>query len=246
MGPEALWRDVQGQLLYAIVAVGGAVILPGRTLADRLGLVRGRLGASRVAFALLGFLALSHALHGAVVWLGLLEGSALERIDETVRETSPAHPALVFLSIGLMPALGEELLFRGFLLRLLASRWPGVVAVLGSALVFGIAHLEPVHGAAAFLLGGYLGAVAQRARSLLPTMLCHAVNNSLAAAGAAGLVPDPTPGGAPWVVALGLALAVACLGLALRGPLQPPAPPADGSGIPRGANEDDTSGPDRR
>jgi membrane protease YdiL (CAAX protease family) len=247
MGPDALWRDVQGQLLYALIAVAGAAILPGRSIAGRLGLGRGRLGAGRIAIALLGFLALSHALHGAVVWLGLLEGTTLAEIDEAVREASPAHPALVFLAIGIAPALGEELLFRGLLLRLLASRWPGVIAVLGSAALFGAAHLDVVHGAAAFLLGGYLAAVAERSGSLRPTLLCHATNNSLAVAGSAGLVPELGVTGSPWQVAAALVLAGACLAGCLRTPrLQPPRPPADGEAIPRGLHEGDQSGSDRR
>jgi uncharacterized protein len=247
MGPEALWRDVSGQVLYVLVAVGGAVILPGRTLTDRLGLGRGRLGAGRIALALLGFLALSHALHGAVVWLGLLEGTTLAEIDQVVRETGPLHPALVWLALALGPALGEELLFRGFLLRLLASRWPGAIAVGVSAVLFGVAHLDLVHGVAAALLGGYLGAVAQRAGSLRPAFLCHVTNNTLAAAGSAGLLPELGTLGAPAQVAAALALAAAALAFSLRGArLQPPAPPADGGELPRGPHEDDSSGPDRR
>jgi membrane protease YdiL (CAAX protease family) len=247
MGPDALWRDVQGQLLYALIAVAGAAILPGRSVADRLGLGRGRLGAGRIGLALLGFLALSHALHGAVVWLGLLEGTTLAEIDEVVREASPAHPALVLLAVGIAPALGEELLFRGLLLRLLASRWPGAIAVLGSAALFGAAHLDPVHGAAAFLLGGYLAAIAERAGSLRPTLLCHATNNSLAVAGSAGFIPELGDTGSPWQVAAALALAGACLAGCLRTPrLQPLRPPADGEAIPRGLHEGDQSGSDRR
>jgi len=247
MGPDALWRDVQGQMFYALIAVAGAATLPGRSIADRLGLGPGRLGAGRVGIALLGFLALSHALHGAVVWLGLLEGTTLAEIDEVVREVSPAHPALVWLAVGLAPAVGEELLFRGLLLRLLASRWPGAIAVFGSAALFGAAHLDPVHGAAAFLLGGYLAAVAQRAGSLRPTLLLHAVNNSLAVAGGAGLVPELGDTGSPWQVAVALGLAGACLAGCLRTPrLQPPSPPADGEAIPRGLHEGDQSGSDRR
>jgi membrane protease YdiL (CAAX protease family) len=247
MGPDALWRDVQGQLLYALLAVAGAALLPGRSIADRLGLGAGRLGAGRIATALLGFLALSHALHGAVVWLGLLEGTTLAEIDEAVRESHPTHPALVFLAMGLAPALGEELLFRGFVLRLLASRWPGWVAVLGSAALFGAAHLDPVHGAAAFVLGGYLAAVAERAGSLRPALLCHATNNTLAVAGTAGLLPELGETGSPAQVAAAFALAALCLAGALRTPrLQPPAPSADGMPIPRGPHESDESGPDRR
>lgn len=247
MGPDALWRDVQGQLLYALLALAGAAALPGRSIADRLGLGSGRLGAGRIAVALLGFLALSHGLHGAVVWLGLLEGTTLAEIDEVVRETHPAHPALVFLAVGLAPALGEELLFRGFLLRLLASRWPGAIAVFGSAALFGAAHLDLVHGAAAFVLGGYLAAVAERAGSLRPALLCHAVNNSLAVAGTAGLLPELGATGSPVQTAAAFALAALCLAASLRtSHLQPPRPPADAVPIPRGLHEGDESGPDRR
>jgi len=247
MGAEGLWRDVSGQALYVLVAVGGAVLLPGRSLGARLGLGPGRLGAGRGALALVGFLALSHALHGAVVALGLLEGTTLAEIDQVVREASPVHPGLVWLAMALGPAVGEELLFRGFLLRLLASRWSGALAVLGSAAAFGVAHLDWVHGAAAFLLGGYLGALTQRAGSLRPALLCHVTNNSLAVAGSAGLMPELGTLGAAWQIAAALALAGGALAFLLREPrLQAAEPPADGGGVPRGPHEDDSSGPDRR
>jgi membrane protease YdiL (CAAX protease family) len=233
--PSTLWHDLQGQLLFVLVALAGTVLLPGRTWQERLGLGRGRLGAGRSALALLGFLALSHALHGAVVWLGLLEGSTLAEIDRAAREQGVAHPGWVWLVLALAPALGEELLFRGLLLRLLASRWPGVVAVLGSAAVFGVAHLDLVHGAAAFLLGSYLGAVAARSGSLRPAILSHAANNSLALAGSLGLLPPLGTPEAAGQLAPALALAAVCLALSLRpARLQAPSPPADEEGTPQG------------
>lgn len=239
---ESLWRDLGGQLLWALVAVGGALILPGRSLGDRLGLGPGRLGLARVALALAGFLALSNGVHRAILALGLFEGTTLAEVDRVVREASPAQPWLVLLAIGLAPALGEELLFRGFLLRWLGTHLPGPAAVLGSAALFGAAHLDPVHGVAAFLLGAYLGAVAWRARSVRTPMLCHAANNSLAVLGVQGAVPELGEAGDPWLAALALALAAGCLALAL-GLLQPRTPSADPD---RGPHEDHTSGTDRR
>jgi hypothetical protein len=159
-----------------------------------------------------------------------------------VREASPARPWLVLLAIGLAPALGEELLFRGFLLRWLGTHLPGPAAVLGSAALFGAAHLDPVHGVAAFLLGAYLGAVAWRAGSVRAPMLCHAANNTLAVLGVRGAVPELGEPGDPWLAGLALALAAGCLVLAL-GLLQPRRPPADPEA---GPHEDHTSGPDRR
>jgi membrane protease YdiL (CAAX protease family) len=247
MGPDALWGSLQGQLLFALLGIAGGLLLPGRTLVDRLGLGPGRLGAGRVAIAVLGFLALSNALHGGVVWLGLAEGGALAEIDRVVREAGPAHPVWVWLAFALAPALGEELLFRGFLLRLLALRWPAALAVLGSAAVFGVAHLDLVHGVAAFVLGSYLGVLAASAGSLRPAILGHVANNSLAAGGAAGLFPELGTPGAPAEIVIALALSVACLAACLRGArLQPTSLPADERDIPRGPNEDHSSGPDRR
>jgi len=238
---ESLWRDLLGQLLWALVAIGGAVILPGRSIGERLGLGRGRLGRARLALALAGFLALSNGVHRAIVGLELLDDTTLAEIDRVVREASPSEPALVLLAIGLAPALGEELLFRGFLLRWLATRTSGPAAVLGSAALFGALHLDPVHGVAAFLLGAYLGALAWHAGSVRGPMVCHAVNNTLAVLGTQGLVPELGDAADPWLAGLALALAAGCLAVAL-GLLQPRAPSAD----PEGADEDHSSGIDRR
>jgi membrane protease YdiL (CAAX protease family) len=247
METDALWGDLRGQLLWALLALGGATLLPGGSLAARLRLGPGRLGAARLAVAALGFLALSHALHGLVLWLGWLDGSSLAELQERVRRASPAHPALVLFAIGLAPALGEELLFRGFLLQLLSLRWPGAPAVLGSAALFGAAHFDPVHGPTAFVLGAYLAALTAVSGSLRPALLCHALNNTLAVAGAAGALPELGDAAAPWQIAAALLVAAACSAGSLRTPrLQVKARTAEGDPIPRGPHEVDRSGPDRR
>jgi membrane protease YdiL (CAAX protease family) len=246
---DSLWGDVQGQLLWALIAVAGATLLPGRGLVERLALGRSRLGPGRLLLAVLGFLALSNGLNHAVVWLGLLEGSTLAEIDGVVREAGPRNPLLVWLAIGLAPAVGEELLFRGLVLRGLALWLSGARAVLLSAAVFGAAHLDPVHGVTAFLLGSYLGALAWRAGSLRAPMLCHALNNSLAVLAGMGAAPVLVTPAGPWQAALAITLALGCLALALRRPrLQAPPPAADEAGVPRGPDEgeSDSSGPGRR
>ena len=242
---ELLWRGLQGQLLWTLLALGGASLLPGGSLASRLGLVRSRLGLGRIGLALAGFLLLSNGLHRLIVSLALLEGSTLGAIDELVRQASSSAPLGVLLAVGLAPALGEELLFRGLLLRVFALRFAGPVAVPASAALFGAAHLDAVQGAAALLLGAYLGALTWRAGSLLPAMLCHAANNSVGVLGVQGVLPlGDGPGDPRWAVPA-LIAAAGLLALALRGPgvLQPGVPPADSC---TGSHAEHTPGPDRR
>jgi len=242
---ELLWRGLQGQLLWTLLALGGAGLLPGGSLASRLGLVRSRLGPARIGLALVGFLLLSNGLHRVIVRLALLEDSTLGAIDELVREASPSAPLLVLLAVGLAPALGEELLFRGLLLRVFALRFTGAVAVLASAVLFGAAHLDAVQGTAALFLGAYLGAVTWRAGSLVPAILCHAANNSVAVLGVQGVLPlGDGPGDPRWArPALAAAAALLALALRPRKALQPPARPADSC---TGSHAEHTPGPDRR
>lgn len=71
----------------------------------------------------------------------------------------------------------EEVVFRGYLqTQLLAFTRSPVAAILGSAAVFGVAHLEQGPGAALriALAGVVLGVVARRRSSLVPGILCHA------------------------------------------------------------------------
>jgi membrane protease YdiL (CAAX protease family) len=88
---------------------------------------------------------------------------------------------IVVLVCGVIP-LGEELLFRGALLPALRRADGAALAVVGSALVFGLAHLTTgVHAAlSAGLLGLFLGTAAVIGRSLVAPVLGHGVNNALA------------------------------------------------------------------
>ena len=87
-----------------------------------------------------------------------------------------------YLSIALLAPLSEEIVFRGAILRSLLSSprltpW-GAIAV--SALFFALVHLNPAQMPHAFLVGLLLGWMYWRTGSILPGMVYHWVNNSLA------------------------------------------------------------------
>jgi len=83
--------------------------------------------------------------------------------------------------------LVEELVFRGLILRGLRSRMPAWAAVGLQGVLFGSAHFDPVRGTGNIGLvmilsavGIVLGGAAYLLRRLAPTMISHAMTNTLA------------------------------------------------------------------
>jgi membrane protease YdiL (CAAX protease family) len=88
--------------------------------------------------------------------------------------------AIALLTIALLPALCEEVVFRGVLLRGLATRFHAPMAIVLSALVFSAYHMNLVQLIPTFTLGVVFAVIALRAASALPTMLAHLLNNTIA------------------------------------------------------------------
>lgn len=85
-----------------------------------------------------------------------------------------------FILIGIAPAILEEVLFRGIVLKGMLKNYSPAKAILWSAAFFGIFHLNPWQAVPAFIIGIFIGWIYYRTRSLLPGMLLHGLNNSLA------------------------------------------------------------------
>ena len=86
--------------------------------------------------------------------------------------------AVLFLFLAVGAPLVEELFFRGLLLRSLARRFGPVVATLGSAVAFGLAHFELLQLAALILFGLVLALLAERTGRLGPGIVAHATFNA--------------------------------------------------------------------
>ena len=101
---------------------------------------------------------------------------AMERFIQLGDQPMPLW--VVWLVLGVTPAICEELFFRGVVfsgLRRLGP-WP---AVLGSALLFALAHASIYRLMPTFILGLVLGLLRWRSRSIVPGMVMHAINNGL-------------------------------------------------------------------
>lgn len=86
------------------------------------------------------------------------------------------------LAIAVFAPLLEEVLFRGaiqgYLMRRLKSPW---LAILIASLIFGVIHMNPIQILYATLLGIVFGWIYYRTGSLVPVIIGHVLNNSLAA-----------------------------------------------------------------
>ena len=83
--------------------------------------------------------------------------------------------------LGLMAPLVEEIVFRGAILRALLrwknNPWIGIVI---SAVLFSAIHMNPAQMPHALLIGILLGWMYYRTDSIIPGVIYHWVNNSIA------------------------------------------------------------------
>jgi len=92
---------------------------------------------------------------------------------------------LLLIAMAIVPAISEELFFRGYVQTALQQKLPAWGAILISASLFGVFHLS-VGGLAILervvssaMLGVVLGWICYRTRSVYPGMLLHMIHNGL-------------------------------------------------------------------
>ncbi len=182
MGEYAdLLSVVVGQAVILIVPVGMAVILtssPRRTL--RLEWPMARYLGLAVALVI-ALNPLINELRPLVEWLFPISSVVKESLGKIMAQAPNA--AIAVLVFALIPAICEEVAFRGLILSALERQHRTRSAILLSALMFGFLHVllslfQQLFNAT--LLGIVLGLLAVRSRSILPGIVFHFLNNAFA------------------------------------------------------------------
>jgi sodium transport system permease protein len=86
---------------------------------------------------------------------------------------------LAILVVALLPAICEELLFRGVVYNSFNKRYGAIIAIIVSALLFGVFHMNWIQGINAFVLGLALGYAYYKSGSIFVPMILHFLNNLL-------------------------------------------------------------------
>ena len=115
--------------------------------------------------------------------LGLLTISPelIKQVEAMARQFQAMPLWLILVAFAIVPAVFEELCFRGFLFGALRERLSGLWTVVATALLFGFFHevLIPGKLVPSAALGLVLGWVRLRTGSVLPGMVLHAIHNGL-------------------------------------------------------------------
>jgi uncharacterized protein len=125
---------------------------------------------------------------------------------------SPAEYALVVVTVALVPAISEELLFRGLVQRNLDGVVGGLRSAMLTGVIFGLYHLNPFSFVALSVLGIFLGFLVYRSQNTTLAIIAHFCNNLIATAATYFnlnedfLVLAPAGGASPEFIAMNSAM----------------------------------------
>jgi hypothetical protein len=124
---------------------------------------------------------LVHLLPGATQkWIENGESDANGVLENVLLLKNPADLAMAIILVGALPAIGEELFFRGILqklfIQIFKSAWPGIIF---SAFLFSAIHMQFMGFLPRMALGIILGALYWYSGSIFTSMLGHFAYNSI-------------------------------------------------------------------
>ncbi|MCJ7554869.1 MAG: CPBP family intramembrane metalloprotease [Ignavibacteriaceae bacterium] len=90
--------------------------------------------------------------------------------------------AFVFFIIAVIPAVSEEVMFRGYIQKSFELKMKPFTAALITAIFFGLYHFNPYGIIPLILLGLFFGYAAYKSNSIIVPMVLHFLNNFIAIA----------------------------------------------------------------
>jgi hypothetical protein len=107
-----------------------------------------------------------------------------ELIEKTfgnlIRADNIAEMILVIITISIVPAICEEVMFRGYIQRSFGFRFKPHIAAILTAVFFALYHFNPYGLIPLAIIGFYLGFAAYSSQSLVIPIILHFLNNFFA------------------------------------------------------------------
>lgn len=149
LGPAMRLRRPSARFLLAALLIGGAAWVPLHEL---------------------------NVMQQAILPIPAAMLADLKRLEETIRALPPLEG---ILALAVVPALCEELLFRGMLFGGLLTKASPRAAIIFSAVIFGVFHFVAFRFVPTVAMGLVLAWLCWRSRSIFAPMLVHALHNGL-------------------------------------------------------------------
>lgn len=112
---------------------------------------------------------------------GLVPGfNADQQQDVGYSGIAGAQLILAFIGLVILPPLAEEMMFRGFMYRGMASKWPKILSALLTSFLFGLVHFQWNVGVDVFVLSLVLIALYEKTKNLWMCVGLHALKNFIA------------------------------------------------------------------
>lgn len=190
----SLWPDGDNAFLvslftffsFSTAALAWAFVLGRKKWNEELG-VR-RVSFKTLILAPLGIVCLGPMSSFIAISIRSLLEIESEGTLDVIHQTVLAHPApLMFLAFAIFPGLGEELFFRGLVQ---GSVRPAQRAIIISACLFALIHVDVEQAAGVLALGFYLSWLRYQTGSIIPSIVAHIANNSVALIAAYSLAGD--------------------------------------------------------
>ncbi len=183
------WGAAATELGYALIALAGSacMILAARRKqldgVDGIEIFSTRPPEPKAILG--GLLLLGASYFAAILYTNIVNLLFPEAVSNTVQGLQSIFdgvslPALL-LCLAVIPAICEEMVFRGILQYALGRYGSPRVTILLTGVVFGLFHLDPVRIPIAAMTGIALSYALYRSRSIFVTMLMHFVNNAASA-----------------------------------------------------------------
>lgn len=104
--------------------------------------------------------------------------SSSSAAGETVSDIMGGNFWITLLVVALLPAVCEEMMFRGYIFASVRAKFKPAAAIIFVAIAFGVYHMSLARFFVTALLGASLSVVVYYTGSIFPAMLMHCANNA--------------------------------------------------------------------
>jgi uncharacterized protein len=185
------WSTLFGQLICILVPTLLFVRAKGERMKSFLRLRFPE--ASEMVMAVIAVIALQQMLQGYMTlqdaiplpeplrhYVEILKRLIEETYRTLIAAQTPMEFVLVVVTVALVPAVCEELLFRGLVQSSIAQTTNGFRAALFTGIIFGAYHLNPFSIVPLIVLGVFFGFLVYRSGSIVVAIAAHFFNNFVA------------------------------------------------------------------